>query len=731
MSKYSFITVSNRLPVSVTKSNGRLSFVSSGGGLATAMSSLEGSEARLWIGWPGIASEQLTTEDRRAITHELRKQGCAPVFLTQKQVEGFYEGYANGTIWALFHYFQHHAVFNDEHWREYEQVNALFQKAVLRYAADDATVWVHDYHLMLLPELLRKELPRATLGFFLHIPFPSYEVFRLLPNGAQVLRGLLGADLVGFHTYDYTTNFTNSVRRALGYESENGSVIMGHRIVRTDAFPIGIDYDKFANSVGTPEVEAEIAALKTHYRGQRLIISVDRLDYTKGIAERLEAFGRFLEEHPAYHKKVTLVVIAVPSRTEVDAYRHMRDTIELTVSRINGTYATMNWSPISYQFTNLPFEQLAALYAVAEVALVTPLRDGMNLVAKEFLACKQQRPGVLILSETTGAASELPEALHVNPYDRAGMVAALKRALKTPLVEQKLAVSTMQARISQYSVARWSSDFMEQLARAKTETTAYQRLRLEASTWEHILSRYSATEKRLFLLDYDGTLRDYVFSPSIIRGRPSTRLLVALSKLTADPHNRVCIVSGRTRDALEAWFGNLPVILAAEHGAWLREHGHWAQADLDFREHKEIVRPILARYAERTPGAMIEEKHSAMVWHYRNVIHDLAYLRNNSLRHELTTALSDSNTGIYDGHKIIEIKPRSLNKGLLVSELLAGYPADFILAAGDDYTDEDMFEALPGSALTLKVGIGPTKAKYRIGSSDDVVELLEALGELG
>jgi trehalose 6-phosphate synthase/phosphatase len=727
MQTYSFVIVSNRLPVSVTKENGKLTFSPSSGGLATAMSSVASDAPKVWIGWPGIASDDLTPADKRTITRKLSDMGCAPVFLTKKQIAGFYDGYANGTLWPLFHYFQHHTLAEAEHWEEYKKVNQQFQKAVHRYADPEATIWVHDYHFMLLPAMLRKALPASTIGFFLHIPFPSYEIFRLLPNRSEILRGLLGADLVGFHTYDYALHFTSSVRKVLGHESKQGTVMLRNRTVKADAFPIGIDYDKFIAALDDPIVKDEMKNLKQRYDGQRLIISVDRLDYSKGILQRLEAFGKFLEQNPAYQKKVSLVVIAVPSRTDVDAYQKLRDDIELAVSRINGMYATMDWSPISYQYTNLPFAQIVALYAMAEVALVTPLRDGMNLVAKEFLASKQSRPGVLILSEMAGAASELPEALRVNPYDSSAIVAAIKEALVMPVPQQRRALRAMQARISQYSVTRWSNDFTEQLRQAKIDSAVLQGLRIDGEIYQAMRTDYLKAKRRLFLLDYDGTLRGYVSSPSANQARPTARLLHVLSQLAADPHNLVCIISGRNRMTLEAWFASVPVLLVAEHGAWLRDGDVWTRSNVDFDTHKEKLIPILTHYAERTPGAVIEEKDFSLVWHYRNVGHELAYDRNSSLRHTASAALKGTDVGIFDGNKIIEIKPRSLQKGIIAQQIEASYPADFIFAAGDDYTDEDMFTALQDTAWTIKVGPGGSHARHRVSEVENFVELLTNL----
>lgn len=730
MSKKDFLIVSNRLPVSISKVDGELHFSPSSGGLATAMSSLDsgGKNKQLWIGWPGISTDELTATEQKTITKRLLEYNCVPVFLSTDQIKNFYEGYANDTLWPLFHYFESYTQYNDAYWSAYKEVNTLFKKAVIAHATDQATVWIHDYHLMLLPKMLRKALPESSIGFFLHIPFPSFEIFRLSPNRRDLLEGLLGSDLVGFHTYSYARHFMSSVLRTLGYENSGGTIMVGDRAVVADAFPIGIDYQKFSEATHDAATEKEMAILKEHYDDQRIILSVDRLDYTKGIPNRLRAFEEFLEKNPKYHKKVCLVIIAVPSRTEVQTYRDLRDSIEQTVSRINGMYATVDWSPISYQFKNIPFEQLVALYRRADVALITPLRDGMNLVAKEYIACKQNAPGVLILSELAGAADELQEALRINPKDTASMVSALEMALEMPAAQQKERIQAMQRRISHYTVQRWAHDFIEQLGLTKQLQRGRGNKMISASETKKIIQDFKTAKRRVIFLDYDGTLKDFVNSPDPAFAAPSVSLKNLLGKISKQPNTELCIISGRTRDALETWFGSLPITLVAEHGSWVKQHGEWAQGLFSFQEYKEKLLPILGRYAERTPGARIEEKNFALVWHYRSVPPELAYARNASLRHELNGVLTGTEVGIFNGHKIIEVKPRAIRKSNIVVEILdSGEYPDFILCAGDDYTDEDMFEALPETAYTIKVGLRETHARLQVSSVEKLRDILNDL----
>lgn len=722
------IVVSNRLPVSVSKQDGKLVFEPSSGGLATAMASLEGDTTqRLWIGWPGVCSDELTASEKSTITRRLRTYGCHPVFLTRDQVNKFYVGYANDTLWPLFHYFQSLANFDTAYWKAYQAVNAIYKRAVVRHADSTSLIWVHDYHLMLLPQMLRAALPDSAIGFFLHIPFPSYEIFRSLPNRSEILEGLLGADLIGFHIYDYVRHFLSSVLRVLGLGNSHGLVAVGDRTVKADAFPIGIDYQKFVNGLGSEEVKQASDTLRQHYQGQKIILSVDRMDYSKGIPQRLEAFEYFLQHNPRWHKKIALVVVAVPSRTEVETYQKLRIDIEQTIGRINGAFGTVDWTPVSYQFRNLPFEETLAMFARAEIALLTPLRDGMNLVAKEYVTAKQKGGGVLILSEMAGVVDELPEALRINPHDIKAIAGAIQKALRMPLSEQRRRLQSMQGRLSRYTAQRWATDFTDQLEKAHRNQGTLGKNVLPGGTESAMVNHFKAARQRLLLLDYDGTLREFASTHNPNQAKPKPALVSILRKLAQMPNTQVCIISGRPRQALQSWFGTMPITLAAEHGAWVRHNDQWTQQTSSLNGHRQTIMPILESYAERTPGAQIEEKDFSLVWHYRNVPAELAYARNAGLRHELNQILADTDISIHNGSKIIEIKSNNIHKGAVASDLLAQVPADFVLCIGDDYTDEDMFKVLPEHAYSLKVGSGETHAQHQIPSVKHVRTLLSKL----
>lgn len=722
------VIVANRLPVAVLRVDGKLVFTHSNGGLATAMKSLS-AENQIWVGWPGIASDDLTRTEKAQITKELKKTNCLPVFLTKDEVENFYEGYANDTLWPLVHYFPSVVQHKDKYWQAYLAVNQHYVKIAQKAANSCGTIWIHDYHLMLLPAMLRKVLPETKIGFFLHVPFPSYEVFRLLPERKEIIEGLLGADLIGFHIYDYARHFMSSAERVLGAQVDGSIIQYQNRQVKVDVFPIGIDYKKFRYALRRKDVQEEYELLKERYEGQKIILSVDRLDYSKGIMNRLEAFELFLKLHPELHKTVTLIMIAAPSRVEVGAYKKLRDDIEQAVSRINGLYGTTDWAPISYQFQNLKFEPIVALCMRAQVALVTPMRDGMNLVSKEYIASQQGTTGVLILSEMTGAASELNEALIVNPNNIAEIAQAIYKAIKMPKTEQYRRLKAMQSRLSDYTVQQWGEDFLEQLGSAKTLATAAYSKRMSSDEAQNIVDTFSKSSSRLVLLDYDGTLQSFKKSPNPAAARPSKKIKNILRRLASKHKTKVYIISGRTKSALDSWFRDIPSLgLVAEHGAWEKVNGTWKKRFESF-EKKELLK-ILRDYGRRTPGSLVEEKDFAIVWHYRNVAPELAYVRNADLEHTLREMTHDTDLVVHKGHRIIEVKLSGANKGDISKNLLDKHPVKFIFAAGDDYTDEDMFSAMPSSAFTVKIGPGDTKAKYQMSRMESLVGLLDKLSHL-
>lgn len=720
------LIVSNRLPVSVIKTAGSLRFKSSVGGLTTGLSSFCESYECQWVGWPGITTNKISEQDSDEISARLSEQDLHPVFLSAADIQNYYYGFCNKTIWPLFHYFLLYTVYEKRYWQSYTQVNKTFCDAVLQIAQPDDRIWIHDYQLMLLPQLIREKLPDAEIGFFLHIPFPSFEVFRLLPWRREMLNGLLSADLIGFHTYDYVRHFLSSACRLVGVEHSMGLLNVGNRVVKVDAFPMGIDYQRYFGAVEDPKVKRNLTTIRKKVGNRKIIISIDRLDYTKGIIQRLEAFDLFLSQNPEYKEKVTLILLAVPSRTGVGDYMDLRKRLEGLVGRINGEQGTIGWVPVWYLYGAVPFEKLTALYTIADVAMVTPLRDGMNLIAKEFIATKKDGRGVLILSEMAGAARELGEAIIVNANNKGAITEAIKEALEMPVEDQIERNRLMQERLSRYTIQRWANDFVQSLSDVKQTQQKLSVRKLSEPSRKSMVSEYHKSRRRLLLLDYDGTLVGFAGRPQ--KAAPDKELLTLLQALATKPENDVVIISGRDKATLSHWLAGLNASLVAEHGAWIKEKGNdWCLIEALHNDWKETIRPILEIYTDRTPGSSIEEKDYSLVWHFRRSDPELAYVRTQELKGAVLNLTANLDIGVFEGSRILEVKNIGVGKGRTAELWLTKQKWDFILAAGDDYTDEDLFAVLPEYAYSIKIGYSISKARFNVDSVSDFRVLLNEL----
>lgn len=725
------VIISNRLPVSISKQDNKLEIIPSSGGLATGLASFHRDNHGLWLGWPGYHPSTISEKER--LEAAFQQNQCHPVYLSNNDIKKYYNGFSNNALWPLFHYFTTRCTYDNSEWEAYREVNQKFCDQLLKVVCPNDIIWVHDYHLLLLPELIRDKLPEATIGLFLHIPFPSMEVFRYLPWRNELLSGMLGADLIGFHTYDYTRHFLSCVLRIAGKEHQYGQLIIDNRLVKVDTFPMGIDAQKFAAAVNSPEVEEENRKLRSNLQSNaKLIISVDRMDFTKGIPERIKAYELFLEKHPEWHGKVNYIMLCVPSRDKIHQYQLLKKEVDELVGRLNGRFGTPGWSPLLYMYRSVSFEALISMYSLADLALVTPLRDGMNLVSKEYLACQgKTKKGVIVLSETAGSAAELGEAILINPNNLEKMAEAIHEGLTLPEEQKISAIDSMVKRIHHYHVFRWAEDFVEQLIKVK-ETQEYKgEFLIKGQRLEKLCQAYIRAKKRLILLNYDGTL---VSGTKRTYYNPDAALLELLQKLIQDPANRVVILSGRSQESLTQWFGETGVELVAEHGVWIREaaKGHW-----ELREHnipdewKTSILPILERFAERTPGAFIEEKSYSLIWNFRKSLPELGSLRSKELIDALQVFLAGTHLSVHLASKMVEIKPVDVNNGKAAAYWLEkGESWDFILAIGDNNSDEEIFAVMPESAWSIKVGIATvTKAKYFIDSPAATRQLLAKLTE--
>lgn len=731
------LIISNRLPFTIVEKDGDLSFKPSSGGLISGLTAyLSGDEKDnsghksnsipyVWVGWPGAT---IPEEKQKRLKEDVTDLNCCPVFISEEEMDKFYYGFCNSTIWPLFHYFPMYTHYEQDEWEVYREVNERFADAVAEIIQPGDVVWVHDYHFMLLPALIRKRVPGANIGFFLHIPFPGYEIFRQMPRQwcIEMLEGLLGADLIGFHTHDYTQYFLRSVLRMLGHEHTMGNIVVGDRLVKADTFPMGIDFQRYHGAVDTAEVQKEINELTQALPDTKIILSIDRLDYTKGILNRLKGYDLFLKQHPEWHRKAVLTLIVIPSRVGVGEYKETRESIDELVGRINGEYGTLDWVPIRYQYTSVPFQQLVALYNTSHVGLVTPLRDGMNLIAKEYIAASAGNQGVLILSEMAGASKEMGEAILINPNSKEEIAGAILEALEMPVAEQKRRNMAMQKRLKRYDVVHWAEDFVRELDRSCAEREVLRAKLLDEAETGILAKDYGRANRRLIMLDYDGTLMAFSADPQEVR--PSTQVLELLVKLCADPRNDVVVISGRDRGTLERWLGNLPIGLIAEHGVWVRYPGEgWAMTQPLSNEWKANITPVLELYADRLPGAFVEEKDYSLVWHYRAADPELGAQRSQELLDHLVNFTANIDVQILQGHKVIEVKSGGVNKGTTGLIWMKREVYDFVMAVGDDWTDEYLFAALPTDAYTVRVGLAESKARFNLHLQVAVLELLETL----
>lgn len=724
------IIVSNRLPVSVKKVDGKLEFIANGGGgLATGLARYAEDPKTRWIGWPGIANEELTEKDRQVITEKLREMHCIPVFQTKKQIDEFYSGYSNGILWPLVHDnpISDESLGHRHDWfKTYQHVNERFAEIALAISGKNTTIWVHDYQLMLVPAMLRRELPEGKIGFFLHTPWPKAKDFAKLIDAEALTAGILGADLVGLHTESYVTNFLDTVLTLDSGITEHHKVILRDRVVRVTDFPIGIDYEKYEKARKSSAVTRELAKLRLQYAGLKVILTVDRLDPSKGLVERVRAYQTLLRETPKLRGKVVMVMLVVPSRLDVPEYKQLKEELEVAINETNAEFEVKPWTPIDYQFTALPFEQVTALYRRADVAFITPLRDGMNLVAKEYLASRTQKDGVLVLSKTAGAAQELKDAVMVDPKRPATLVKGLTKALNMKPQDLKRRVEHMQDILSTDTVQKWAGNFMKSL---KQDALRQNRTwNLTPTKQRDVIEAYRRSTARLLLLDYDGVLMR--FHRNFADAEPTEKLMKLLSRLTADQRNTVVVISGRTKADLQEWFGDSKVRLVAEHGAYTNDADRsWrAVPSHAARGWQDKVIVVLEKYAHLTPGAFVEHKQRSLVWHYRqaNTYYAQKYLV--VLKRILKPLAAELGLQVQQGNMILEVRPNGVDKGHAAHAWLRRNP-DFILAIGDDYTDEDMFNALPSYSNTIKVGRGRTAAKYRIENVEGVRGLLEKLAK--
>ena len=710
------VVVSNRLPLTLYRGQRGLEYRRSAGGLISALEPVLRSRGGTWVGWPGL--EIRPGEEPPPVGETYQVQHVA---LSESEIGRYYHGFSNRTLWPLFHSLSGPARYDRRDWEVYERVNARFAEVAAEAVTDPCLIWVHDYQLMRTPLYLRKRVPEQRLAFFLHIPFPPYDVFRLLPWDRDILRALLACDLVGFHVRIYARNFLDCAERLLNLpvDRERMLVECRDRVVGVGVFPIGIDFDLV-------ESRALAATPARVVHGERIVLGADRLDYTKGIPERIRAFERLLERHPEHRRRIVLLQLAVPSRAQVAEYRDLKRQIEELVGRVNGRFATARWSPIRYLYREIPPDRLAALYRDAEVALVTPLRDGMNLVAKEFVASQVGQPGVLVLSRFAGAAENMPEALLVNPYDIEGTAAAIQVALAMPEAERRSRLEALRERERRFNVHQWASSFLDAALASRPGLQPP-----SAAQFEEWLGGFLAGRRLALFLDYDGTLSALCAHPDqAVLSAPMRSALEACAD-RSDTH--VTIVSGRSLPDITAVVGHPGLTYAGNHGLEISSPGLPAFRHKDLEHYQAAMDRLAAALGEvATQGAWVEAKGPTLTFHYRAV----PDARQADVAARAWSVIREAGFQARDAHAAVEARPPTgWDKGQAVLHVVRQRygPAWFggvrVIYVGDDKTDEDAFRAVAGLGVTFRVGYHAmhSAADHRLHDVTAVQALLEWL----
>jgi len=717
------VVVANRLPFDLQRQpDGSTTAQQAPGGLVTALAPLLSRQHGAWIGWPGSADLSLepTVADNVSLY---------PVTLSSGEVASYYEGFSNATLWPLYHDAVVAPEFHRQWWETYERVNRRFAQAAAEVADTDGIVWIHDYQLQLVPAMLRRLRPDVRIGYFLHIPFPPTELFMRLPWRAEIVSGLLGADVVGFQLPGGARNFVRLARLLTGAAVSGSLIEHDGRTVRAAAFPISIDSASQAKLAASQRARDDAARIRADLGGpRRLILGVDRLDYTKGINVRLRAFGELLAERDPSVQDTVLVQIATPSRERLTSYARMREEIERQVGALNGEHGRIGRPAVHYLHHSLPREELAAFYVAADVMTVTPLRDGMNLVAKEYVACRADGGGVLLLSEFTGAAHELRSAVLVNPYDTDGVKEGLRTALNMPEGDARQRMRALRRQVLSHDVDRWASSFLGAV-REHRDRIATAAGRLPASV-VRAARRVAGTERLLIASDFDGTLAPIVNHPPDARAVPEA--LENLHAIAALPDTTVAVVSGRSLADLQALIGDPGrLYLVGSHGAERRlppgasAGGVGPRALTDAESSTlEWLRGALEGIRERHPAVRLEPKPVGVAVHLRQTDDADAA----AAEREITTEISaDPAIRTMRGKKVVELSVVAVDKGSALQTLRAMTGSTDAVYLGDDVTDENAFTALGPHDLGVKVGPGDTAARLRVESPTAVADLLGVL----
>ncbi|KAI9696637.1 MAG: threalose-6-phosphate phosphatase [Bogoriella megaspora] len=687
----------------------------------------------------------------------------APVWLTDDtELEGDdvtlkdqvrWRRYAEKELYTMFHYKQNEPTDGRavrKAWADYYRMNKMFADRIMELYKPGDVVLIHDYYLLLLPSLLRQRLPNVYIGFFLHIPFPSSEFYRCLSRRKEILEGVLGANMIGFQAFSYSRHFASCCTRVLGFESSSAGVDAYGAHVAVDVFPIGIDAQATVHAAfDNPTIDQKIKGIRELYAGKKIIVGRDRLDSVRGVAQKFQAFELFLEQYPEWRDNVVLIQVTSPTGNATDEETNDNKTankISDLVTHINGRFGSINFAPIQHFPQYLSPEEYFALLRVADVGLITSVRDGMNTTSLEYVVCQKDNCGPLILSEFSGTAGSLGQAIHINPWDLVGVAAALNQALTMAPEAREKTEARLYRHVTNHNVQHWTQTYLKRLL---TNLASFdQSFATPALDRAKILAQYRTAKKRLFMFDYDGTLTPIVKDPQ--SAIPSDRVIRTIKALAADPKNSVWIISGRDQAFLDEWMGHISELgLSAEHGSFMRKPGRedWEdltkEIDMGWRER---VLEVFQEWTERTQGSFIERKKIALTWHYRRADPEYGAYQARECQKYLNREVAKFwPVEVMAGKANLEVRPKLVNKGeiakRLVQEMISGEGGtergspDFLLCAGDDNTDEDMFRSLSLSRLpsehiwTVTVGASSkqTLANWHLLEPADVVSVINLL----
>lgn len=679
--------------------------------------------------------------------------------------------YAEHELYTLYHYKQHEPTDGRTEkvlWNDYVKMNAAYTDQIVKQYQKGDFVWVHDYHLSLVPAMIRQQLPNARVGFFLHIPFPSSEFTRCLPRRKEILEGMLGANLVGFQSSDYQRHFLSCCKRILGLETSADGIDANGFQVAVDVFPIGIHASStYKAAFETAIVEEKMKGLSHMYGGKKIIVGRDRLDPVRGVAQKFQAFEVFLDNYPEWHGKVVLIQVTSPTSIEEhdDPESSLSMRISEIVSRINGNYGSLTFTPVLHYPQFVSKEEYLALLRIADVGLITSVRDGMNTTSLEYVICQKDNHGPLILSEFSGTAESLDSAITINPWDLAGVAAAIDKALRMTASERETLQKKLYRHVTENNVEAWTTRFLHRLQDIAAAADVVTGSPLLDKTL--LLSVYRSAKKRLFMFDYDGTLTPIVRDPGA--AIPSDRVLRNLKSLAAEHRNAVWLISGRDQKFLDEWMGHIPELgLSAEHGSFIRHPMSKTWQDLtttiDMSWQEEVME-VFGQYTEKTQGSFIERKKVAVTWHYRRADPEFGAHQAKLCKKQLDeTVAKKYDVEVMVGKANLEVRPSFVNKGEIVKHLIAETAdevtpgdgplsasdkakiagakqlprvPDFAFCAGDDTTDEDMFRALNESTLAKEsffaCTVGPsskkTCASWHLLEPNDVITSIGMLNE--